>query len=221
MGVLFMLTISCKKVDNTINNTTSTTVTDIDGNVYKIINIGTQTWMAQNLRTTKYRNGEAIPNAIVDSIWPLLISGAYCSYENTTNIDKITSNGMLYNWYAVSDSRNIAPSGWHIPTDAEWTTLITYLGGDTVAGRKLKETGTLHWQHPNDATNETSFTAFPSGLRKYYGLYDFEGILGCWWTSSEFNTKRALTLNLIYYSGGVNKVSSEKYIGLSVRCLRD
>ena len=115
------------------------TINDIDGNVYKTITIGTQTWMAENLRTTKFRNGKDIPEVTVDSIWAILTTGAYCNYKNTRNIDTIVTYGRLYNWYAVYDSRNIAPEGWHISNEADWTTLTNYLGGPYVAGLKLKE----------------------------------------------------------------------------------
>jgi uncharacterized protein (TIGR02145 family) len=141
------------------------TVKDFEGNVYKTITIGTQTWMADNLRTTKYRNGDAIPEVTDSSAWINLITGAYCNYNNTRNNDTIVSYGRFYNLYAVTDNRNICPTGWHVSTDAEWTTLTDYLGGASVAGDKLKEKGTTHWESPNaGATNEIGFTALPGAI---------------------------------------------------------
>jgi uncharacterized protein (TIGR02145 family) len=114
-------------------------VTDYDGNVYNTVTIGTQTWMTEDLRVTHYRNGDLIPNVAETAAWNNLTTGAYCNYDN----DKRNSAtyGRLYNWYAVISGANLAPSGWHVPTDAEWTTLTTYLGGEGVAGGKLKESG--------------------------------------------------------------------------------
>ena len=111
------------------------TMTDQDGNVYKTITIGTQTWMAENLRTTKYRDGSNIPLVTSHASWLTLTTGAYCNYNNTTNCDTISSYGRLYNWFVTSDSRNIAPVGWHVPSEAEWQTLINYLGGDRKSTR--------------------------------------------------------------------------------------
>jgi uncharacterized protein (TIGR02145 family) len=146
----------------TTTDVETNTVTDIDGNIYHTVTIGTQVWMVENLKTTKYRNGDPIPN-VTGNAWAALTTGAYCWYNNDAATYKATY-GALYNWYAVADSRNIAPTGWHVPTDAEWTTLTTFLGGESVAGGKLKETGTNHWTSPNTgATNETGFTALPGG----------------------------------------------------------
>ena len=121
----------------------STTVSDIDGNIYHYIVIGTQTWMVENLKTIHYRNGDAIPNVTISLDWDVLVTGAYCWYNNDVPTYK-AAYGALYNWYVVNDSRNIAPAGWHVPTDAEWTILIDFLGGESVAGVKLKETGNSH-----------------------------------------------------------------------------
>src|SRR5665648_943598 len=126
MVMFLMLSSSCSKTD-TNDPTPSGTVTDIDGNVYKTVTIGTQVWMAENLKTTKYRNGDPIPNITDATAWTNLTTGAYCNNNNDANY--ATTYGRLYNWYAVNDIRNIAPAGWHIPTKAEWTTLTTYLGG--------------------------------------------------------------------------------------------
>jgi uncharacterized protein (TIGR02145 family) len=196
------------------------TVTDIDGNVYNTITIGTQVWMAENLKTTKYRNGNAIPNVTDNATWAALTTGAYCNYNNDAN--NVAIYGRLYNWYALSDSRNIAPIGWHVSTDAEWTTLTSYLGGETGAGGKLKETGTSHWASPNTgATNQTGFTALPGGARFYNGPFDFFEYTGCWWTSTEGSTSSAWGISMYYNDGNKPRTNFPKYYGFSVRCVKD
>ena len=197
-------------------NLTYSTVTDIDGNVYKTIQIGTQIWMAENLKTTKYRNGDPISNVTVDAAWTALDTGTYCWYNNDAITYKATY-GAIYNWYTVNDSRNIAPTGWHVPSHAEWTTLTTYLGGESVAGGMLTETGTSHWSSPNlNATNSSGFTALPSGSRGNNGsFYD----VGGWWSSTEFTWSDAWYR---YLGGGyMYKDGTNKGDGLSVRCLKD
>jgi uncharacterized protein (TIGR02145 family) len=159
----------------------SGTVTDIDGNVYETIQIGTQWWIKENLRTTHFRNGDPIPLVTDDTAWAGLSTPAYCEYGNDPA--NVTDYGRLYNWYAVADSRYIAPQGWHVATDEEWKQLEMYLGMSqseanltgirgTVEGGKLKEAGTVHWQSPNTgATNESGFTALPGGYRFIFGSF--------------------------------------------------
>lgn len=196
-------------------------VEDIDGNVYKTVTIGTQCWMIENLKVTHYRNGDAIPNITDDLAWNNLTTGAYCYYKNKANYS--STYGRLYNWYAVKDSRNIAPEGWHIPSAAEWTTLINFLGGDHFAGGKLKENGTMHWRKPNTgATNESGFTALPGGLRapnvKFYGL----GYLGYWWSSDIFLGDFPYFYSMQYdLKWATQGTASAKSDGSSVRCLKD
>ncbi|MBT3839662.1 MAG: hypothetical protein HOF50_06980, partial [Candidatus Marinimicrobia bacterium] len=146
---------------------------------------------------------------------------AYAVYDN--NETHADTYGYLYNWYAVDDSRNIAPDGWHVPTDDEWTTLTDYLGGTSVAGGKMKETGTSHWNSPNTgATNESGFTAFPGGYRDINnGNYYVIGSNGWFWSSSEFNSYRAWLRLLRYDSSGVYRGYDDKEDGCSVRCVRD
>ncbi|MEI6752953.1 MAG: FISUMP domain-containing protein [Paludibacter sp.] len=194
------------------------TVTDIDGNVYHTVIIGTQTWMVENLKTTKYRNGDAIPSPVGD--WSALTSGAQAAYNN--DAANATKFGLLYNWYAVADTRNITPTGWHVPTDVEWTTLTTYLGGEVVAGGKLKEIGTLNWTFPNTgATNETGFYALPGGDRFYDGTFFGIGYYGYWWSASESSTSYAW-INAMYANYSfASKSSNVKQIGYSVRCIKD
>ena len=178
------VTIYGPAVDIITLNASGGTVTDIDGNLYYAVIIGSQCWMAENLKTTKYRNGDAIPNVTDNTTWSALITGALCNYNNDAN--NMTTYGRLYNWYAVSDSRNIAPVGWHVPTDVELTTLTDYLGGLSIAGNKLKEPGTTHWASPNTgAVNETGFTALPGGYRVSSGSFSNLGNNGYWWSSTE------------------------------------
>lgn len=197
------------------------TITDIDGNVYGTVKIGTQVWMTENLRTTKYRDGSAIPNVTDNAAWSALTTGAQCTYNNTTKSDSIALFGRLYNFYAVADSRNIAPAGWHVPTDAEWTTLTNYLGA--LAGGRLKESGTTHWNSPNaDALNDSKFGALPGGNRSYYpGTFDNLGYYGYWWTAPEINASNAWLRGLRYYDSTVGRSNYDKSSGFSVRCVRD
>jgi len=202
------------------SNLTYGTVTDIDGNVYKTITIGAQTWMAENLKTTKYKSDTSIPLVTNSIVWDGLNTPAYCWYDNNQAAFGNTY-GALYNWYAVNTG-NLCPAGWHIPSDAEWTTLTDFLGGESVAGGKLKETGTTHWQEINtDATNESGFTALPGGYRNLNETFNFVGINGNWWTSTEENSTIAWSRYMYHgYSGVLSSYYSESY-GYSVRCVRD
>jgi len=194
------------------------TVKDIDGNVYKTVTIGTKVWMAENLKTTKYNDGTAIPLVADDKAWEALTTPAYCWYNNDATANKKTY-GALYNWYTVN-TKKLCPTGWHVPTDAEWTTLTTYLGGESVAGGKLKETGITHWTTPNTgATNETGFTALPGGSRN--GAYYFIGYYGSWWSATEYDAIIAWYRYLYYYKSTVTRDNYAKQVGFSVRCLRD
>jgi len=198
----------------------SNTVIDIDGNVYQTITIGTQVWMAENLKVTHYRNGNAIPYVPDAGTWTNLTTGAYCNYNNDVN--NVAVYGRLYNWYAVSDSRNIAPFGWHVPSDAEWDTLVVYLGGYTVAGGKMKEAGFAHWNSPNTgATNESGFSALPGGYRYSNGSYDYVGYGAILWSSTEYGSYSAWNRHLDCRSSGVGRVDSSMRSGFSVRCVRD
>jgi uncharacterized protein (TIGR02145 family) len=198
------------------------TATDIDGNVYSAVTIGNQIWMAENLKTTKFRDGTDIPFVWYNSEWDGLTSVAYCWYgNNVNNIYYKTSYGALYNFYAVADSRKLCPAGWHVATNNEWTSMVDYLGGRNVAGGKLKETGTINWISPNTgATNETGFTALPGGGRDVQGCFAMGGI-GYWWTGSEYDNGASFWsiqkgASNIYWSA-----TTTKSAGFSVRCLRD
>jgi uncharacterized protein (TIGR02145 family) len=197
----------------------TSTVTDIDGNVYKTVKIGDQWWMAENLKVTHYRNGEYIPNPTGNLDWSRL-TGAYCDYNN--DINQVPVYGRLYNWYAVTDTRNLAPTGWHVPTDSEWQILIDYLGGDAVAGGKMKEVGTSHWFDPNTgATNESGFSAVPAGERNVNGLYGNMGIYALFWSSSEYSSTNAWYRILHYGNIEIYRNSPFKDYGFSVRCVKD
>ena len=197
----------------------SNTVTDTNGNVYQTVKIGDQWWMAENLKVTHYRNGDPIPN-VTDSVeWIGLTTGAYCNYDNGT--DNVATYGRLYNWYAVDDSRNIAPEGWHVPTDADWQTLIDFLGGNDVAGGEMKDT-TAYWSQPNEgATNSSGFTALPGGYRYIYGNFISIGDDALFWSSTENNSNDAWYRGLYYTIPGVVHYYNPKHCGFSVRCVKD
>lgn len=196
------------------------TVTDIDENIYTTIVIGDQCWMMENLKVTHYRNGDPIPNVTDWSEWSVLTTGAYCEYDNDSA--NVATYGRLYNWYAVDDSRNIAPEGWHVPTDAEWQTLVDYLGGYDVSGGKMKEAGTAHWIPPNvGATNESGFTALPGGHRYTDGYFYNLGYYAIFWSSSESSSYSAWYRYLHCQHSAVYRDYDYKYHGFSVRCVRD
>lgn len=196
-------------------------VLDIDGNVYDTIHIGTQVWLKQNLKTTHYNNGTAIAYPGTDNTaWQNNITGSYAWYNNDEATYKNTY-GALYNWYAVNTG-NLCPTGWHVPTDAEWLTLTSYLGGDGISGGKLKETGLTHWISPNNyATNSSGFTALPGGKRSASGTYGFIGEGGFWWSSTEDYSVFSWGIVIYNNSGDAPRVSLGKPSGLSVRCLKD
>lgn len=204
----------------TINNQAQT-VTDIDGNVYNIITIGTQEWLKENLKATHYRNGDPIPNVSDNTAWSGLTTGAYCNYENDTS--NATTYGRLYNWFAVNDNREIAPIGWHVATDAEWTSLTDSLGGLLVAGGKLKEEGTTHWLSPNvGATNEVGFTALPGGLIESNGVFWSIRFMGSWWCSTESSAIDAWGWGIFSDAIHVDRGGYyNKKMGFSVRCIKD
>jgi uncharacterized protein (TIGR02145 family) len=197
----------------------SGTVTDIDGNTYNTVVIGTQEWMAENLKVSKYRNGDNIVTGLSDAAWNTTTSGAFSIYDNDVANNAIY--GKLYNWYAVADPRELCPVGWHVPSDTEWTTLENYLGGDFVAGGKMKAVSTL-WVSPNTgATNSSGFTGLPGGFRNNGGTYVNIGSLGYWWSSTQSSSTYAWFRVLYYNLGYVGRNGFPNRYGFSVRCVRD
>jgi uncharacterized protein (TIGR02145 family) len=199
-------------------NLTYGTVTDADWNEYKTIQIGTQTWMAENLKTTTFISGEQIANVGDNIIWADYMEDAYCWYEN--DIAFKTNYGAFYNWYAVNSGK-LCPVGWHVPSSEEFETLITFLGGESVAGEKLKESGTDHWQPPNtDADNESGFSALPGG---YISSGEFMSLrtAGYWWSSTESNSSDASFMVIPSNDDSVSTDTAAKTTGMSVRCIKD
>lgn len=204
----------------TTSGNSGTTATDIDGNVYELVTICDQTWMTTNLNVSHYRNGDVIPQVTDATQWAALTSGAWCYYANTSANGTIY--GKLYNWYAVNDPRGLAPVGYHIPSDSEWTTLTTCLGGEFVAGGKLKETGITHWAGSNiGATNTSGFTGLPGGCRGGNTIFSQVGLYGYWWSSSAYQTNYAWIYYLYYDNANTNRSTDGKIYGHSVRCLMD
>jgi uncharacterized protein (TIGR02145 family) len=223
---------SCKKeADNTIR--------DIDGNVYASVSIGTQVWMVENLKTTKYNDGTAIPLVTDGAAWQALLTPGYCWYDNDAATYKATC-GALYNWYVVdalsNSGKNVCPTGWHVPSDAEWTTLTDYLtnngygyggSGEDIAKSMAATSGwTTDPTAGNVGNNQTSnnssgFTALPSGNRVFDGTYYYVGSNAYWWSSSEYYTTYAYNRDMYYDYSSVGSYSNSKLHGFSVRCLRD
>jgi uncharacterized protein (TIGR02145 family) len=194
------------------------TMSDIEGHIYQTVLIGNQQWMVENLRTATYANGEPIANVTDNTAWTQLSSGAWCHYDNNTANDVIY--GKLYNWYTTVDPRGLCPAGWHVPTDAEWTVLTDYLGGESVAGGKMKST--TGWNSPNTgATNESAFSGLPGGGRLNIGAFGAIGDEGVWWSSTEDDTDSGWHSGLSYGDGNVFRGYYIKRNGFSVRCLRD
>jgi uncharacterized protein (TIGR02145 family) len=195
---------------------------DADGNAYPTVRIGNQEWMAENLRVTHYRNGEAIPIVMDGTAWGILTTGARCYYNN----DSAANNpvyGPLYNWYTVNDSRNLCPSGWHVPTDAEWNLVAMYLGGANYAGGKMK--AAILWNSPNNgATNTSGFSGLPGGYRNTItGIGIYEGMvnLGFWWSSTQNSATDAKGRRIYYITTALSVNIYNITNGFSVRCLKD
>ena len=195
------------------------TVTDIDNNIYNTVTIGTQVWTVENLKVTHFTTGDPIPKVTENSGWNDLTSWAYC--ENYNSTDSSLIYGHLYNFYAAV-SGALCPIGWHVPSDQEWITLLNYMGGDTIAGGKLKESGTAHWKSPNTgASNETGFTGLPAGYRNNtQGFLDNRAV-GFWWSSTEIYTFQSYYIRVDYYSNDVKHLFDFKGNGYSVRCVKD
>jgi len=199
-------------------------VVDIDSNEYSAVQIGTQCWITSNLKVCRYRNGDSILTQLSNEQWSSTKSGAFAIFSNDEKNDSLY--GKLYNWYAVSDSRGLCPAGWHVPTDNEWSALITHLGGESVAGGKMKSTDTQPleggWNSPNvGATNTSGFTGLPGGYRvsggQYYDLRDF----GNWWSSTSEGSNFAQGRYLHDNNKNSYRGQFGQNLGFSVRCVRD
>lgn len=196
------------------------TLTDVEGNSYKVVSIFTQVWMAENLRTTKYNDGTDILTNLSDAEWITTTSGAYAIYDNSAANEAIY--GKLYNWYAVTNSKKICPAGWHVPTPSEWSLLIDNIGGFFYAGDKLKESGSAHWTTANLGTDNYGFKVLPGGYRwEYNGVYDQLGHTAVFWQTTgaaetDIKTQR-------FWSSSRQSIQDYGYknAGYSVRCIRD
>jgi len=201
---------------------------DYDNNVYTIVVINGQEWIVENLKTTHYADGSAIPNLTNAGDWTADVTGAYCWYNN--DIGYKTSYGALYNWYAVNNvdelvyfkRDGVEETGWRIPTRAEYATLATYEGGYATAGGHLKEAGLAHWLTPNlSATNTHGFTALPGGERSSVGVFGFLTANGDLWTSTNYDVDEAYSLQCGYNKTEATDSLSLMKFGFSVRCVRD
>jgi uncharacterized protein (TIGR02145 family) len=219
---------SCVCVGTAVGNgiyTPGNGVTDIDGNTYTSIIINGQEWMQQNLAVTKYRNGDPIATGLDNTTWSTTASGAYAIYNNDAANN--TLYGKLYNWDAVNDSRGLCPTGWHVPSNAEWSSFINYFDPNAngispnLAGGKMK--ATTGWTSPNTgATNESGFTGLPGGARNYGGAYNFIGGYGYWWSSTEYTSSYAWYCGMAFNNTTVGRANGGiKSYGHSVRCVRD
>jgi uncharacterized protein (TIGR02145 family) len=225
IGLVIFCT-DCEELDM-FNGTIWKTMTGTAACVSPILNfikICDQTWMFNNLNVAKYRNGDDIPQVTNPTTWGNLTTGAWCWYNNDS-ATYAAIYGRLYNWYAVNDPRGLAPAGWHIPTDAEWTTLANCLQGAQYAGGLMKETGSIHWANPNyAATNSSGFTGLPGGLRSMIVgsvIYGSINIYGYWWSATEWNSTDAWGRFLGNNSSSIHVPILEKKLGISVRCVKD
>lgn len=189
---------------------------DVDGNNYGIKTIGNQIWMTENVEVSHYRNGDVIPEVTDAAAWENLTTGAWCFYKNDKSNGKIY--GKLYNWYAINDPRGLAPEGWHIPSDDEWSILVKTLGDSTTAGVKMKEAGREHWQYPGN--NSSGFTGLPSGIREFDGSFGEWQYECYWWSKSESSRWNAYNrrLNNTEY---ISRQGNNKNSGFSIRCIKD
>jgi len=213
---LFFFTTGCSEDENIDSNICK----DVDGNVYDTVTIGTQVWMAENLKVTHFRNGDSIINITDQDSWNSMNSAAYCDYNNTPGNSFIY--GRLYNWFAITDSRKIAPKGWHVPSDDEWEILIEYLGGDTLAYNKLLETGTVHWKSPNaGATNTSGFTAIAGGyVNPIHKCLELTRTAN-YWTSTNTGSGWPYCHYIWNYKGDLNRDYYPGENAMSIRCIKD
>lgn len=210
-------------------NLTYGKIKDVDGNIYKTIQIGSQTWMAENLKTTKYQNGAPVAYIKDAKKWNKDTSGGWCYYNNDPSLN--ISYGKLYNWFVVENEKNICPTGWHIPSDEDWNTLIGYLDYDflpdaiesqsSVAGDQLKSTGNTFWKYSNEGTNTSGFSAIPGAYRTSDGGFTVFNKEGYWWSSTPAYTNFAWYRSLHNKSSSVYRNYLNKTAGFSIRCVKD
>lgn len=217
-GLLLLTVIACGGSDDA----GPVTMTDRDGNVYATVAIGAQVWAAESLRTTRYADGTAIPPVSDGTAWSGLSEGARCSYANDDA--NAATYGYLYNWYAVSDGRKLCPAGWHVPSRAEWETLVAALGGLGTAGGSLKEAGMAHWSSPNTgATNSSGFTALPAGYRYANGSYFDVRLAAFFWTSTSTGSADNAFARSLFHddAAAYEETNNDAKSGMSVRCIKD
>lgn len=204
-----------------VDNPESEIIEDYDGNVYTCVTIGTQQWLLENLRSTHYADGTVIPNLILAVDWLADVTGAYCWYNN--DIANKNTYGALYNWYAVNNIHGLAPTGWRVPSLVDLQTLIAFLGGDAVAGHKLREIGTTHWTAPNiGATNSSGFTAVGGGYRNNLtGLFQLFKDICKAWSSTVFDPLDSWNIWFTEGSPNIQIDDEDNPSGLTVRCIRD
>jgi uncharacterized protein (TIGR02145 family) len=215
---LIAMLLSCTKDES--SKSIDNPIVDYDGNVYTSVTIGTQQWLKEPLKTTRYMNGDLIEIVSDGTSWSNLTTGAYCSYnyDNT----KVMTYGRLYNWFVISDNRKVCPTGWHVPTDNELTTLVNFLGGETIAGGKMKESGNVHWVLSNTGTtNSTGLTLLPCGNIGPYGAFNGLGSTLNIWTSTEVDSNNAWERVLYDGNAGAYRYSSAKNSGSSIHCIKD
>jgi uncharacterized protein (TIGR02145 family) len=218
--LLTSLLSGCNKNETLNDPVTYGSVSDAEGNVYKTTTIGSQTWMAENLRSIKLTDGTVIPHVTDNNTWSNLTTPARSYYSNDS-VNAKSIYGGLYNWYTVQTNK-LCPTGWHIPSDAEFITLATSLGVDSLAGGKLKDSNSINWFIPNtNATNSTGFTALACGYRFYNGSYQNLGYSGNWWSSTEYSATSARYFYLVYNQGNTGRNYIDKQYGFSVRCIRN
>ena len=194
---------------------------DYDGNIYKTVKIGNQIWMAENLKVTHYRDGTPIPNVFNNDKWQYETNGALCMVNNDS-VEYKNTYGILYNFYTVSNSLNLCPEGWHVPTETECMILINYLGGKIPAGSKIKDNSSNLWKNKNtDATNESCFSGLPAGGRGRLGSPGDVGYFATWWSSTSYDSLYAWHWGLYPDKAGIRCNPGHKASGFSVRCIKD
>ena len=217
------LTLSLSKIYAQNSPCNGLTSINYNGYNYDLVEIGNQCWFKENLRTANCNNGDPISNITDNTEWSNTTTPASCFYNNLPSYQN--SHGNLYNWYVIADPRNVCPIGWHVPSDAEWSTLVNYLGGPNVAGGKMKaigiiQSGTGLWSYPNtDANNSSGFSGLPGGFRQIE--YNYSESVGAFWTSSvsEMDVLGSTTYNMFYDSGNITRSYSFRAVGMSIRCI--